>query len=239
MEQAQKMGAIALFGEKYGEEVRVINFGDSTELCGGVHVPATGNIGYFKIVSESAIAAGVRRIEAVTGEGAEKMYDNIFDQINANRTVFKNTPNLILAIQKMFQENETLRKEVENAINEHANHLKEMLKSKQEMINGVRVLVLRGEFLPEGVRRIAMALRNEMEGTLFVAAYLANNKPSLTMMVTDDLAANGVHAGNIIREAAKFIQGGGGGQPFFATAAGKEPDGLPAAIEFIIKQATS
>ena len=239
MEQAQQMGAIALFGEKYGDEVRVINFGDSTELCGGTHAVATGSIGYFKIVAESAIAAGVRRIEAVTGVAAEKLLDNLFDQINAVRSFFSHTPNFHQAIQKMIQENETLRKEVEGAISERIGSLKEVLKSKGEVINGINVLTLRGEYLQEVVRGLAMALRNEMQGTLFVAGYLSNDKPSLCLMATDDLVAQGVHAGEIIRKAAKFIQGGGGGQPFFATAAGKDVGGVPQAIEFIINQATS
>ena len=239
MEQAQQMGAIALFGEKYGDEVRVINFGNSTELCGGTHAVATGNIGYFKIVAESAIAAGVRRIEAVTGMAAEKLLDNLFDQINAVRSFFSHTPNFHQAIQKMIQENEMLRKEVEGAISERIGSLKEAFKSKGEVINGINVLTLRGEYLQEVVRGVAMALRNEMQGTLFVAGYLANDKPSLCMMATDDLVAKGVHAAEIIRQAATFIQGGGGGQPFFATAAGKDAGGVPQAIEFIIKQVTT
>jgi alanyl-tRNA synthetase len=239
IEEAQRMGAIALFGEKYGDEVRVVTFGNAAELCGGTHAAATGNIGLFKITAESAIAAGVRRIEAVSGVGAEKLLDNTFDLINAIRTLFSHTPNLKHAILKMVQENEALRREVENAMIEHSNHVKEMLKSKIEIINGVRVMALRGEFMPEGVRRIARALRSEMQGTLFVAAYLANNKPSLAIMATDDLVRLGVHAGNIVSEAAKFIQGGGGGQPFFATAAGKDDSGLAQAVEFIIKKATT
>ena len=240
MEQAKQMGAIALFGEKYGDKVRVVNFGDSTELCGGVHVPATGSIGYFKITSESAIAAGVRRIEAVTGTAAEKLLDNTFDQVNAIKALFRNTPNLQQAIHKMIQENETLHREVESALEERIRHLKDALVSKQEVINDIRVIVLReGEFLPEIVRRVAIVLRNETKGTLFVASYLANNKPSLSMMATDDLVAKGVDAAKIIREAALFIQGGGGGQPFFATAAGKDANGLARAVPWIIQQVTS
>ena len=239
MEQALEMGAIALFGEKYGDQVRVVNFGHSIELCGGTHASATGNIGYFKILSESAIAAGVRRIEAVTGAAVEKLLYSLSDQINSIRTLFSHTPNLQQAIQKMIQENETLRKEVENAINERVLHVKEALMQKKEVINGIHVMVLQGEFVPEVVRRIAMALRHETEGTLFVAAYHTHGKPALTIMATDDLTARGVHAGAIIREAAKLIQGGGGGQPFLATAAGKDVEGLHQAVAFIIKEATS
>ncbi|MDR2585863.1 MAG: alanine--tRNA ligase [Prevotellaceae bacterium] len=239
IEEATKMGAIALFGEKYGDSVRVIKYGDSVELCGGTHVTATGNIGYFKILSEGAIAAGVRRIEAVTGAAAEKMLDDLFDQLNTVKTAFHNAPNLQLSIQKLFQENEALRKEVEGAIIERVHTLGEIIKRKAEIINGVNVFSLHGHYLPEVIRGAAMMLRSEMSNTLFVAGYQMDNKPLLAIMVTDDLTAKGIHAGNIIREAAKLIQGGGGGQPFFATAAGKEADGLPQAIEYIIKQVTS
>jgi alanyl-tRNA synthetase len=240
MDEAIKMGAIALFGEKYGDEVRVIHFGDSIELCGGTHALATGDIGFFKITSEGAVAAGVRRIEAVTGIAAENLLTNLFDQVNAIKNAFRNTPNLQQAIQKMMQENETLRKEMEGALSERISHVKEILKTKQEVVNGIHVMVLRGgDYLQEVVRGVAMALRSETKGTLFVAAYFANEKPSLAIMATDDLVAKGVHAGNLIREAAKLIQGGGGGQPFFAAAAGKDGSGLAQATEFIIKKATS
>jgi len=239
MAQANQMGAIALFGEKYGDDVRVINFGDSTELCGGTHAAATGNIGYFKILSESAIAAGVRRIEAVTGAAAEKMLDQFFDLLNAIKTTFNNAPNLQQSIQKLFQENESLRKEVEDALAERVQSLKELIKHKQEVVNGINVIRLHGHFIPEVIRRAATLLRNEMQNTLFVAGYQSDNKPFLAVMVTDDLTAKGIHAGNIVREAAKLIHGGGGGQPFFATAAGKNMEGLSLAIDYIIKQATS
>ena len=239
LDQANQMGAVALFGEKYGEKVRVINYGDSTELCGGTHVSATGNIGYFKILSESAIAAGVRRIEATTGAAAEKMLDDLFDLLNTIKTTLKNAPNLQQSIQKLFQENETLRKEVENALIERVQNLKELIKHKHEVVNGVNVYVLQGDFLPEVIRRFAVALRKEMSNTLFVAGCQTENKPFLAVMVTDDLTIKGIHAGNIISEAAKYIEGGGGGQPFFATAAGKNGEGLTSAIEWIVQKVTS
>ena len=239
IEQAKRMGAIALFGEKYGDEVRVINFGDSTELCGGIHAAATGNIGYFKISSESAIAAGVRRIEAVSGAAADNLLDNLFDLLTSIRTTFHNTPNLLQSIQKLVLENETLRKEVEQALTERVHSLKELIRRKQEVINGVNVVTIRGNYLPEVVRRAAALLRNEVQNTLFVAGYQSEGKPFLTLMVSDDLVDKGVHAGNLIRQAALFIQGGGGGQPFIATASGKEIDGLPQAIDYIIQTATS
>ena len=239
IEQAQEMGAIALFGEKYGGEVRVIHFGNSTELCGGTHVSATGNIGYFKIVAESAIAAGIRRIEAVTGIATERLLESLHDQIHSIRAIFNQTPNLQQAIQKMIQENEALSREMERSMDELARYLKERLIHQQEKVNGVNVMVFRGEALPEVVRKTAVALRNETQGTLFVAAYTANDKPTLAMMATDDLVSRGVHAGNIIKQAAKLIEGGGGGQPFFATAAGKDVNGLAQAVDFIINTATS
>ncbi|MCL1973550.1 MAG: alanine--tRNA ligase [Bacteroidetes bacterium] len=239
IEKAQQMGAIALFGEKYGNMVRVVNFGDSTELCGGIHAVATGCIGYFKILTEGAIAAGVRRIEAVTGAAAEKIIDHIFDQLHEIRTIFNNNPNLPQAIRKMFQENDSLRQEMERALIERVQSLKEVIKSKSECINGINVMVLRDSFLPEVIRRVATALRSELTGTLFVAGYMADDKPALSVMVTDDLVAQGIHAGNIIRKAANLIQGGGGGQPFFATATGKDPNGLSLAVESIIQQATA
>jgi len=239
IEQANKMGAIALFGEKYGDEVRVMNFGDSTELCGGIHATATGNIGYFKITSESAIAAGVRRIEATTGAATERLLDELFDLLNAIKSTFNNAPNLHQSIHKLIMENETLRKEVEKALIERVQSLRELVKRKQEDINGVNVVTLQGRFLPEAIRRVALLLRTEMQNTLFVAGYESEDKPLLALMVTDDLVGKGIHAGNLIREAARFIQGGGGGQPFFATAAGKDPKGLPQAIDYIIKHVTS
>jgi len=239
IEQANKMGAIALFGEKYGDEVRVMNFGDSTELCGGIHASATGDIGYFKISSESAIAAGVRRIEAVTGAATERLLDELFDMLGAIKSTLNNAPNLHQSIHKLIMENETLRKEVEKALVERVQSLKELLKSRQGDINGVNVITLQGRYLPEAIRRVALMLRNEMQNMLFVAGYESDDKPLLAIMVTDDLTEKGIHAGNLVREAAKFIQGGGGGQPFFATAAGKEADGLPQAIDYIVKHATS
>ena len=189
-------------------------------------------------MTEGAIAAGIRRIEAVTGLAAEKLLDNIFDQLHEIRAIFNNTPNLHQAVHKMFQENDSLRQEVERALIERVHRLKEVIISKGERINGINVMILRGPFLPEVIRRVATALRSELEGTLFVAGYTADDKPALSVMVTDDLVARGIDAGNMIREAAKLIEGGGGGQPFFATAAGKDANGLDKAIDYIIQQAT-
>ena len=238
IDEARAMGAVALFGEKYGDEVRVINFGDSTELCGGTHAGATGNIGYFKIISESAIAAGVRRIEAITGLAAERALEAVLDQISSIRSIFSNTPNLQQAISKMIQENDNLRQEVDRALDERTQSLKELLKQRAQDIHGVSVISFTGEVLPEVIRRVAVALRAETRNTMLAAGCISEGRPNLALMFTDDLMAQGLHAGNIIREAAKLIQGGGGGQPFFATAAGKYLDGLPQAVTYMIEQAT-
>ena len=239
IEQAKAMGAMALFGEKYGDEVRVINFGDSTELCGGTHTSATGNIGFFKILSESAIAAGVRRIEAISGVAAEQAVETMLDMMMALRAIFNNTPNLQQAITKIIQENDTLRQEVDRALSERAQSLKEHLKRHAQTINGISVISYTGEFVPEVVKRVATSLRPEVSNTVLAIGCISENNPNLALMLSDDLVAQGLHAGNIIREAAKLIQGGGGGQPFFATAAGKQIDGLSQAISFMIEKATS
>ncbi len=239
MEEANAMGAIALFGEKYGDRVRVVNFGPSTELCGGTHATATGRIGFFKIVSESAIAAGVRRIEAVTGEAAEKVVYAAQEALRSAKTFFNNTPDLTAAIEKMIGENAAFKKEVEAFQAEKAQQLAKALAAGAKEIGGRKVITFDRSMDPAMVRNVALLLQKELSGFVLAGAYLFDGKPNLVLMYTADLVAAGKNAGKDIREAAKFIQGGGGGQPGLATAGGKNPDGLKDALEKLIEIATA
>ena len=239
MEEANAMGAIALFGEKYGDRVRVVNFGPSTELCGGTHATATGRIGFFKIVSESAIAAGVRRIEAVTGEAAEKVVYAAQEALRSAKTFFNNTPDLTAAIEKMIGENAAFKKEIEAFQAEKAQQLAKALAAGAKEIGGRKVIAFDRSMDPAMVRNVALLLQKELSGFVLAGAYLFDGKPNLVLMYTADLVAAGKNAGKDIREAAKFIQGGGGGQPGLATAGGKNPDGLKDALEKLIEIATA
>ena len=237
VEEAKSMGAMALFGEKYGDKVRVIKFGDSIELCGGTHTSATGNIGMFKIMSESAIAAGVRRIEATTGEYAEKLIQGNEDILLSVRAMFNNSPNIAGSISKLVEENENYRRQMEEFMKERSVELKNKLTEDKQYINGVYVITLKGEFHPEIIKNLAFAFKPE-ENTIFIAGYEFDKKANLALMYSDDLVAHGRNAGKDIREAAKLIEGGGGGQSFFATAGGKNADGISAAIAKLIELAT-
>ena len=236
--EAKEMGAIALFGEKYGDTVRVIKFGESIELCGGTHAKATGTIGYFKILSESAIAAGVRRIEAVTGEYAEKIVEDTESMIKSLKKLFNNTPNLVTAIAKIVQENDSIRKQVEIMIKERAAILKESLLKDMKTINGINIITFKGEYNLEIVRYIAYMLKSELTKTAFIAGVEFEGKANLALMYTDDLVNSGSNASKDIREAAKLIEGGGGGQNSYATAGGKNTDGISSAIEKLVELAT-
>lgn len=237
VEKAKAMGAMALFGEKYGDHVRVIRFGDSIELCGGTHTSATGNIGLFKIISESAIAAGVRRIEATTGSHAESLVHLNEDIISSLKALFNNSPNLVSSITKLFEENDSFKKKVEEFMRERAADLRKQLSNEKQYINGLNVVTLRGEYHPEVVKNVAMMFRSD-ENTVMIAGFSFEGKANLAVMYTDDLVAHGCNAGKDIREASKLINGGGGGQPFFATAGGKNPEGISAAIAKLIELAT-
>ena len=230
MEEAMAMGAIALFGEKYGDRVRVVNFGPSTELCGGTHAAATGQIGLFKIVSEGAVAAGVRRIEAVTGEAAEQLVYGLQDTVRIAKSFFNNVPDLTGAIEKAVTENAALRKEVDAFLAEKASLLAKGLAAEAREVNGRRLIVFDRSLDPGMVRNIALILQKELENSILAGAYEFDGKPQLVLMYTADLVAAGKHAGKDIREAAKFIQGGGGGQPGLATAGGKNTAGLAEAL---------
>ena len=239
MDEALAMGAIALFGEKYGDRVRVVNFGPSTELCGGTHAAATGQIGLFKIVSEGAVAAGVRRIEAVTGEAAEQIVYQLQDTVRAARSFFNNVPDLTGAIEKTVAENAALRKEVDTFLAEKAAALADTLAAEAKEIGGRKVIAFDRELDPATVRNIALILQKNLTNSVFAGAYAFDGKPQLVLMYTADLVASGKNAGKDIREAAKFIQGGGGGQPGLATAGGKNPAGLAEALAKLIETATA
>ena len=232
--EAQAMGAMALFGEKYGDTVRVIQFGNSVELCGGTHVHATGEIGMVKIVSENSIAAGIRRIEAITGKAVEDLINNVQDTLFSAKELFSNTPDLTKAIQKTIEENSDLKKQVENFMHERIFALRDKLIAEAKEENDVKTIRFRTELPTDAIKTLAFQIKNVVGNQLFVAiGSIFDGKPSLTVLLSDDLVAQGHSAVNITREAAKFIQGGGGGQPHFATAGGKNADGLDKALEAI------
>ncbi len=238
MDEARGMGAMALFGEKYGDRVRVVKFGPSVELCGGCHTSATGNIGFFKIVSESAIAAGIRRIEAVTGEEAEAYVGGIQAMLRTARSFFNNVPDLAGAISKLIEDNATFKKQAEEFSRQKAADFAKKLSERAEEVNGVKLLVSQAVIDPVMMRNAALALQKEMKGTAIIAAYEYEGKPQLLLAYSDDLVAAGHNAGKEIRDAAKFIQGGGGGQPVLATAGGKNVAGLSDALEALKAIAT-
>ena len=233
MDDAKAMGAMALFGEKYGDHVRIVRFGDSVELCGGCHTGATGNIGFFKIVSESAIAAGIRRIEARTGLAAENIVDMMENTLRTAKALFNNAPDLALAIKKLIDENDGFKKEIENVAKEKAAAFKQVLLDEAKEINGIRTVVLR-QADPARLKNAAFMLQKEAENLAIVAAYETEGKPQLLVMYSADLVAKGHNASNDVRAAAKAILGGGGGQSGLATAGGKNVQGLNEAIEILL-----
>ena len=230
--EARAMGAMALFGEKYGDEVRVIKYGDSVELCGGTHVPNTGNIGMIRIVSESSIAAGIRRIEAITGAATEAAIDQLSDNLRAISEMFHNAPDVTQAIRKAIEENAGLRKEIEEVVKERTRNLANEILGKAEMSGDVKVVSLTGVRVPEVVKNVAFMVRQmSPTNTVFISATAdMAGKPLLTAALTDDVVAKGANASAIVREAAKAIKGGGGGQPGFAQAGGKDANGLSVAF---------
>ena len=238
MEEANAMGAIALFGEKYGDKVRVVRFGNSVELCGGTHAASTGKIGFFKIVSESAIAAGVRRIEAVTGEAAENMLDTISDTLKGIRAAFNNVPDVTGAVAKLVAENTEARKKLEEFAKAKAAAFAKELTKHAENINGTDVVTFQSDCDPVMFREAAALLQKEVSNFALCAAFAHDGKPQLVLMYSQDLVAGGRNAAADIREAAKYIQGGGGGQPFLATAGGRNVEGLSQALGTMVEKAT-
>jgi len=235
--EAKAMGAMALFGEKYGDDVRVIRFGDSVELCGGTHISSTGRIGSFRIVNESSIAAGIRRIEAITAEACENYFYTQQDVLTEVRSFFNNTPNLTQALQKFLEENSELKKQVDEYVKEKIVQVKDALIKKKQVINGIDVYSLAGPFPADIAKDIAFQIRSQFPvNSIFVGATQYENKPMLTLMISDDLVKDHeLNASQIIRDAAKHIQGGGGGQPHFATAGGKNLEGLSNALHEIME----
>ena len=236
--EAQAMGAMALFGEKYGEEVRVLKYGTSIELCGGTHVSATGRIGFFRIISESSVAAGVRRIEAVTGAGAEKMLYQVEDLLKEVKELFNNNPQIITAIKKTIEENAELAQQVQAALKEKVASFKQHLLSQREELGGVRIFKVQQNVSAELIKDLAFQIAGEVsESFIFIGATDEGGKPNLTLMLSRDLVeSKGWNASNILRSAAKHIQGGGGGQPHLATAGGKRVEGLDEAVQQILSE---
>ena len=235
MEEANAMGAMALFGEKYGDKVRVVQFGDSVELCGGTHARATGQIGFFKIISESAVAAGIRRIEATTGLNAENIVDAMENTLRVAKAFFNNVPDLAGSIRKLIEENDRFRKEMEKIAKEKAVALKKNLEEKAEVVNGVKVVTVNTPVDPSALKNVAFMLQKETENTALFGAFEYEGKPQLMIMYSADLVAAGHNAGKDIKDAAKAIAGGGGGQPGLATAGGKDAGGLSEALEIMMK----
>ncbi|MDD6099478.1 MAG: alanine--tRNA ligase [bacterium] len=232
--EAKALGAMALFGEKYGDEVRVVKYGKSIELCGGTHIPSTGQIGSLRIIGESSIAAGVRRIEAVTAVKADQFVYAQQDLIRDLRAMMNNMPNLAQAIRKAIDENAEMKKQIEAYVLEKSMRLKDEILAKGEEKNGIRLYQYIGQGATEAMKNVAFQIKNEVKDNfVFVAGILEGPKCTLMVMLSDDLVAGGLHAGKLVKEAAKHIQGGGGGQPHFATAGGKHAEGLTIAVDAI------
>ncbi|MCK9343793.1 MAG: alanine--tRNA ligase, partial [Massilibacteroides sp.] len=236
--EAQQMGAIALFGEKYGEEVRVIKYGDSIELCGGTHIPSTGRIGSLRIISESSVAAGVRRIEAVTAGNADHIYYKQQDFLADIRALFNNVPDLKQTLVKAIDENAELKKQLAVVEKEKALQLKKKIQAEVTERNGIKKFVYMGQARPNDIKDIAFQIKGEtQEDFIFVAGTLTLDKCQLTVMLSEGLIEQGLHAGKMVKTAATHIKGGGGGQPHFATAGGKDPKGISAAINTVLETA--
>jgi len=239
MDEARAMGAMALFGEKYGDVVRVVRFGNSVELCGGTHTRATGTIGLFKVRAESAVAAGVRRIEAVTGAAAEEGIHAVEDLLRSLKGLFNNVPDLTGAIEKMMAENADARKQLEAIAAEKAAALAEKLEAAAVEVNGIRVVRFDNSIDPAIARNVALLLQKKVQNFALCGAFAFDGKPNLLLMYSQDLVAKGKHAGKDIRQAAQLIQGGGGGQPGLANAGGRLLEGLGSALDKLVETATA
>ena len=238
-EEAKKLGAIALFGEKYGDKVRVVRFGPSCEFCGGIHASSTGRIGFFKIISESSVAAGIRRIEARTGKACEDLLYQTEDILKAVKSFFNNAKDLQGVIQKYIEEHDSMKKEIQGFQAQAVERAAKQLVEKAREVNGVKVVSAVLPMNPAAAKDLAFKIRAAVEGSLLcVLGTHDNNKPQLSIMMSDDMVSDhGLNAGQMVREAAKLIQGGGGGQPHFAQAGGKNADGLSAAVDKVLELA--
>jgi len=239
IEEAKKLGAIALFGEKYGDKVRVVRFGPSCEFCGGIHAKSTGRIGMFKIISESSVAAGVRRIEAKTGKECEEMMYILEDSMKAINALFNNAKDLKAAIMKFIGEHETMKKEIDNLHAQAVERAKDKLVGKARNVNGVKVITAVSPMPPADAKDLVFKIRQAVpESLLCVVGSIHDGKPMISVMMSEDMVKDrGLNAGQMVREAAKLIQGGGGGQPHYATAGGKNADGLSAAVDKVVELA--
>ena len=237
IEEAKKLGAIALFGEKYGDKVRVVKFGPSVEFCGGIHSHSTGHIGFFKIISEASVAAGIRRIEAKTGKECEELLYQMEDTIRALKSLFNNAKDLQKTIMDYISEHDDLKKQVENHLAETVERLKEKVLSQGRTVNGVKLFSAILPIKPEAAKDLAFKVRAaEPSNSLCIVGSVFDNRPMLNVIISEDLVKeHGLNAGQMVREAAKLIQGGGGGQPHFASAGGKDPEGITAAVNKIIE----
>ena len=230
--EAMADGAMALFGEKYGDTVRSIRFGQSIELCGGTHVQNTADIWHFKIKSEGAVAAGIRRIEAITFDATKEFYFENNRAYYEIKDVLNNPKDVVKAVTDLKDENSKLRKQIENLLKDKAKNLKGDLKNELEEINGVQFLAKKVDLDQNGIKNLAFELGGEMKNLFLFFATATGNKAMLTCYISKELAAErGYDAGKVVRELGKLIHGGGGGQSFFATAGGKNPGGIPKAIE--------
>ena len=239
LEEAKELGAVALFGEKYGDKVRVVRFGPSCEFCGGIHAKSTGRIGFFKIISESSVAAGIRRIEALTGAACEDVIYALQDMTNDLKSMFNNAKDLKATLKKFIGEHDEMRKEIEKFHAQAVERTKEELLKRVQNVNGVQVIKAVLPLEPAAAKDLVFKLReNISENLVVVIGSTAGNKPLLTVMFSDDMVKeHSLNAGTIIREAAKLIQGGGGGQPHYAQAGGKNLDGISAAVDKVIELA--
>jgi len=240
MEEAKKLGAVALFGEKYGDRVRVVQFGPSIEFCGGIHARSTGRIGMIKIMSESSVAAGVRRIEAKTGKECEELMYNLEDGMKAIKALFNNAKDLKGVIEKYIEEHDTMKKSIEKFQAEAVERTKDKLLSQARMVNGVKVVTAVLPMRQEAAKDLVFKIRAAApEHLLCVVGSHCEGRPALSVMISEDLVKDcGLNAGKMVREAARLIQGGGGGQPHFATAGGKNADGLSAAVDKVVELAS-
>ena len=238
-EEAKKLGAIALFGEKYGDKVRVVRFGPSCEFCGGIHAKATGKIGFFKIISESSVAAGIRRIEAKTGKECEELLYKTEDILKAIKGFFNNAKDLQATIVKYIEEHDTMKKDIEQFQAQRVQALAQEIVTKGRIVNGVKVVTAKAPIAPDAAKDLVFKVRELCpENLVCVVGSVFNEKPMLNIMLSDDMVKDhGLNAGQMVREAAKLMQGGGGGQPHFASAGGKNADGLSAAIDKVIELA--
>ena len=236
-EEAKKLGAIALFGEKYGDKVRVVRFGPSCEFCGGIHAKATGKIGFFKILSESSVAAGIRRIEAKTGKECEELLYQTEDALRAVKAFFNNAKDLKGVIANYIEEHDSMKKEIEQFQAQRVQALSQDLVGKARTVNGVTVVTGKFEMMPNAAKDLVFKVRELVpESLVCVVGTVFDGKPLLNVMLSDDMVKDhGLNAGQLVREAAKLMQGGGGGQPHFASAGGKNPDGLSAAIDKVVE----